>query len=570
MSHPILLQQARNLVQRIAEEIKFEHGFSSVAPSIYDTAWLALIPDKTTKQKRWLFPESFTYLLEHQSPDGGWDPLAQSSRTAKYPDALWLPDCIIHSLAALLALCRHFRLAAYQGVDLPKDALARIFRGKEFLDNKLSVWMPEVTAHFGFELLIPVLLQLLSNEGLLFDFPAKEELLVRYEKASSIDLGFLYNGPCRIPLLSLEAFIGKLDFAKIEHLVSDGGMMGSPASTAAYLIYAPNWSDKCEVFLRHVVKKGQGQGNGAVGGVFPLECFEPTWVLTALLEHGFTAENLSVDNVDSILQAVYKSLSGGVTGATHIWLPDADDTSRTLTALNLQGYHVTPQGLIDKFEVEHCFETFDDRMPNRVSSVSVNGNVLSALLHSPDPGAVTAQIEKVAQFMCSRWKATGKFEDQWNLSEYYGIMHMAQSLIHFLTKQAQGILPAVSALSHVLIHTTVPTCLREALDYLLNNQHKDGSWGELHCNEETAYAVVALANLGSHVAVDRERDGEVDLAIARGKQFLLENWVPGNPSPDRLWTGKVLHAIAYVGEAYILAALKVNRVNLAGIRRGSS
>ncbi|OGM44900.1 hypothetical protein ABOM_006120 [Aspergillus bombycis] len=566
MSYSVLVQRARDLVHKISKEITSEYGLSSMAPSIYDTAWLALVPDKTADQKGWLFPESFTYLLDTQNLDGGWDPLEQSSRAVKYSDSLWLPDCIIHSLAALLALCRHFRLAACQGSGLPEDALARIFRAKRFLDEKLAAWTLEGTTHFGFELLIPVLLQLLAEEGLSFEFPAKEELLIRYEKASSIDLNWLYDGPCQVPLLSLEAFIGKLNFGKIEHLVSDGGIIASPASTAAYLIYAPKWSDKCEAFLRHVVANGQGQGNGAVGGVFPLELFEPSWVLTALLEHGFTAENLGVDQVDSILRVIHRSLNGGVIGATHVFLPDADDTSRALTTLNLQGYQISPKGLLDKFEVDHCFETFDNRMPNRVTSVSVNGNVLSSLLHSPDPSAFTAQIEKVARFICSRWQAAGKLEDHWNMSEYYGIMHIAQSLILLLVKQSQGALPSISVVSYHLIHDTVPSCLREALDYILKNQHADGSWGELHCNEETAYAVVALANLGSHLAVVRENDWKVDLAIARGKQFLLEHWLPGNTKPDRVWTGKILHGLAYVGEAYILAALKVNRVNLAAAR----
>jgi hypothetical protein len=58
--------------------------------------------EKDTDQ--WLFPECFEYLLEHQNVEGGWDPLEQAIRTAKYPVNVWLPDCIIHSLAALLAL----------------------------------------------------------------------------------------------------------------------------------------------------------------------------------------------------------------------------------------------------------------------------------------------------------------------------------------------------------------------------------------------------------------------------------------------------------------------------------
>lgn len=155
-------------------------------------------------------------------------------------------------------------------------------------------------------------------------------------------------------------------------------------------------------------------------------------VLTALLENGFTADNLGQEQVNDMLEIIHGKLQDGVTGASedtpsntahsnlgliscsaHIWFPDADDTSRALTALNLHGYQLNPASMAEKFEVDHCFQTFDARMPNRVESVSVNGNVLNSLLHSPDPSAFTSQIEKVATYMCGRWNPDGKFQDHW-------------------------------------------------------------------------------------------------------------------------------------------------------------
>jgi hypothetical protein len=278
MSSTILVQSARDLIGKVASEMKSEYGMCSMAASIYDTAWLAMIEKKTGKDTQWLFPESFEYILQHQGRDGGWDPLEQATATNKYPDNIWLPDCIIHSLAAFLALCRHFRRAGCKGNDLPDDALSRIFRAKEFLDSKLQRWQLEGTTHFGYELLVPVHLRLLQDEGVTFEFPAKEALMDQYKKSTEIDITWIYSGPCRIPLFCLEAFVKRLDFTKLGHLVSTAGISASPASTAAYLIYSPIWSDQCENYLRHVVSHGQGKGNGAVGGVFPLEIFEPCWV----------------------------------------------------------------------------------------------------------------------------------------------------------------------------------------------------------------------------------------------------------------------------------------------------
>jgi hypothetical protein len=140
-------------------------------------------------------------------------------------------------------------------------------------------------------------------------------------------------------------------------------------------------------------------------------------------------------------------------------------------------------------------------------------------------------------------------------------MHIAQSLVSLLDKWDKGELPS---LPEDIIHSMIPSCLEKAMERILQQQNKDGSWGTIHSREETAYAIVALANLGSHAAICDDF-GRVELAIARGKQFLLENWQPGD-KPDRIWTGKILHGVSYVKDAYVLAALKVNRANLAGKR----
>lgn len=147
------------------------------------------------------------------------------------------------------------------------------------------------------------------------------------------------------------------------------------------------------------------------------------------------------------------------------------------------------------------------------------------------------------------------------MSEYYGLMHMAQSLVPLLTLNDQNCLPSLSA---ELVQDMIPLCCQQLLRHILQNQNTNGSWGELNSIEETAYAVVALANLGSHAVCGIENDQPIDVQVGRGKQFLLENWTPGSENPDRIWTGKVLHGISYVGEAYVLAALESSRSKKCG------
>lgn len=280
MSTSILVQCAKDLVAKVASESKSQYGFSSMVPSIYDTAWLAMVEKKKHQGYEWVFSTSFEYLLREQTDDGGWDPLeGVTRRHNEYPENIWIQDCVVHSLAALLALCRHVRRSSsHYKEPLPDDILFRLFRAKSFLDAKLQKWQPDETIHFTVELIVPVLLHLLSEEGVDFKFPAKNDLLSKYAAASSIDIGWLYQGPCSIPLFSLEGFARQLDWSKLGCLVTSAGITASPASAAAYLIFSPTWSDECEAYLRHIVAHGHGKGNGGVGGVYPLEVFEPCWV----------------------------------------------------------------------------------------------------------------------------------------------------------------------------------------------------------------------------------------------------------------------------------------------------
>lgn len=115
----------------------------------------------------------------------------------------------------------------------------------------------------------------------------------------------------------------------------------------------------------------------------------------------------------SIIQAKFLPQWIDSNPPAHTFFPDADDTARALMVLNNNGYAVSRANLIRKFECDDGFETFDDRMPQRVTSVSVNGNVLSCLLSSSDPSAFTPQIENIAKFMCTKWSKEKTLHDHW-------------------------------------------------------------------------------------------------------------------------------------------------------------
>ncbi|KAL3472131.1 hypothetical protein BJX99DRAFT_266206 [Aspergillus californicus] len=547
-----LTQRATKLVHRIATAVNTDHGFSSMAYSIYDTAWVSMIIKKGEKGPTWLFPECFNFLLKEQRSSGEWSSFSAADLARTPSSNILIPDILIHTLAGLLALCLHSQNRDCINGKVAHDILGRISRAKESVNAKLQEWNVSETQHFGFQLLIPVLLQRLKDEhGISFSFPGEEELLSMYHDALQMDIEWLYTEKCSVPLFSYEGFLGKIDFARIGHQISAEGLGALPASTAAYLLYAPVWSDESEEYLRNVIHNGSGQGTGGVAAIFPLTIFESSWVLTTLLENGFSTHELGKDNVDKIIRFLSKQLdlTGGRVGATTTWVPDADDSGRALTALYLHGYNPSLDGLISNHEVNTYFQTFFGRIPNAVPSISVNSNVLNALLSSPAPPE--QQITKCVKYLCDSWGTDIVApEDHWNTSEYYAILHMAFSLVKFRIAISRGILRTERNVVDM-----VDSTLSKCREYTLKTQNEDGSWGKRHSSEESAYAVLILANLLKLDGTAKE-ERTIRFGIESGKRYLAK-WKGPDPS-DLVWTGKVWLADLFIQEAYVLAALRAN------------
>ena len=254
-------QRARSLCQSLTNGIA-KSNLSTITTSIYDTAWLSMISKVDGLVERWLFPESFDYLLSHQLCSGGWESYATEK------------DGILNSLAALLALMKH-RDRANPSVNL-EDAIQRAFG---FLERSLVTLQVDGGLPVGFEILMPALLAMLEKDGVQFSFPAKESLLaINKTKTMNFTPDLLYSTRETTLLHSLEAFIGKINFDRIRHRKVFGSMMASPASTAAYLMNLSSWDEESELYLRRVILEGSGKGNGAVPSAFPTLIFEVSWV----------------------------------------------------------------------------------------------------------------------------------------------------------------------------------------------------------------------------------------------------------------------------------------------------
>ena len=145
--------QACDLLEYLAD--KSDDAISWLRkPTINDTTWIAMLckptDDGSTSSA---FPESFQILLDCQQAHGGW-----STCESKV-------DEILSTLAATVALKRHWSGLQPTQVDIAASLDARLSGAVAFLHRTMSDWEPEVGAHVGMELLVPTLLSMLEHEN---------------------------------------------------------------------------------------------------------------------------------------------------------------------------------------------------------------------------------------------------------------------------------------------------------------------------------------------------------------------------------------------------------------------
>jgi hypothetical protein len=255
---------AQHLVGALANESFRGCGTGSMSSSIYDTAWVSMVSRTVGSKRYWVFPNALQYVLDTQSSDGGWK--SYSSQV----------DGILNTMAALLAILSHRSLG---NSNLPNDIEARISKAQTSLEGILQAWDVQACDQVGFEILIPALMEMLSEHGMIFDFPGKDVLMdLNKQKLEKFQPQIFYADIQTTALHSIEAFAGKIDFNKISHQLKNGSIMASPSSTASYLINSKEWNNEAESYLRNVITDGAGKGDGSVPCAFPTSFFEFTWV----------------------------------------------------------------------------------------------------------------------------------------------------------------------------------------------------------------------------------------------------------------------------------------------------
>ncbi|KAF9894881.1 hypothetical protein FE257_004502 [Aspergillus nanangensis] len=532
-------QEAIALLEYLAQDHHPEHGFGAVSSSVYDTAWVSMIEKAGADgEKFWLFKECYDFLLNAQCEDGGWAANAV------------LFDRTAHTLAGLLAVKKH--LDREEDPQNCQNWRERISKAIEFLNQALphlpAAAVTELT--IGAELWLPKMLELLEKEDIHLDSASVLLWILpcRDKKLSRFPIETLYQPVVTSVSHSLEALIGYADLNRVSQLKSCGSMMGSPSSTAAYLIHSSTWDDDAEAYLHRAIHSSSACRDGGVPSTYPTTVFERAWIPVNFLMSGvsFDKETQSLlQNIGVKLQTVLE-VQNGITGFAPGMCMDADDTAKTLTLLNLLGLPASPDALIDRFEACDYFLTFGlERNP----SVSTNAHVLIALLHTQNPNRYIPQIEKCVQHLCRVWGASDCFvEDKWNISPYYPVMLICDGLLKYLRQWENEALTTT-------LNPQVPLVLHQALTRILLNQNPDGSWGPRSSLEETSYAVLTVKRLLSLPFSPQLRDTSVQ-AVLNTESYLREQYSLGYvPTRERLWVDKTLYSIETVSKSYIISAL---------------
>lgn len=518
---PLISQQTQQLIDDMIADLDIRWGGGAMSAVPYDTAWVAMVrshldPDSLA------FPESFAWLVQHQSPNGSWGAIE--------------PHTIVPTMAGLLAFLkapRHFQTP---------ELLAAAQRAEHYLRLALSRWSVSEHESVGFEVVAPRLLEELAEFGIHFAFPQVDALMTLYrEKFRIAAPQLIYTGESNV-IHSLEAFGPQLDFTAIKPLQAPNGSYGcSPAATAAVLIYAPEWDQAAADWLSHLSAKAFGGQVGAMPNAYPIDAFECSWVLYNLLWSGMRrGVELPEADMDLLCNWLQASIRHDGASITRLFgMPtDSDDTGMLIAALNHAGRATTLDTLFP-FERESHFACF---ARERGTSISAHSHVLAAFLSLPSKQRVCYQpaIDKVLAYLDNVRDGAGFWSDKWHHSPYYTTACVLIALQHESDPK--------------IVRRWVP-----AVEWLLQQQSLDnGGWGSQGCSnlEESAYALQVLLSLPE--LVQGLYADQLGGAIARGISFILREIEGADYRTYHftpLWRGKELYSPPRVIWSAVLAVL---------------
>jgi halimadienyl-diphosphate synthase len=485
-------------IRQLFCDVLNETGSSKITRSPYDTAWIARLGDLDKS----LSDDALAWLCENQLSDGSWGA----------PAPLYYHDRVICTLAAMTALTRRGRRAQ------DRRQIAHGLESLETLNRGASRGLvaDPAGATIGFEMIMPTLLA--EAEKLQIITRQEDGILRQLSRQRQAKLATLpgrminrYVSVAFSAEMAGEEGLSLLDVDRIQE--ANGSVAYSPSATAYFATFV-RADPSALKFLRSIAV------NGAVPYTAPIDVFEYAWILW----------NLSLtDSVDETSLALCQPhlnalmrlwLPGkGIAAVGGLTLTDGDTTAMTFDVLNRFGRTVDWDGVKNYEQDDHFFCFGYEANP----SISTNVHALGALRRAGFD-VNHPSVQKVLRFLKKVQTSNSYWFDKWHSSPYYTTSHAIIESAGFANDMAVS-----------------------AVDWILNTQNEDGSWGfYMPTAEETAYCLQALAiwrRNGGHILAD---------VIKRGSAWLMDHI--DDPYP-MLWIGKSLYCPELVVESSILSAL---------------
>jgi halimadienyl-diphosphate synthase len=474
------------------QQLLTEIGIGRISPSAYDTAWVARLQPQMPE----LAGAALQWLRENQLPDGSWG----ASEFFNYHDRM------VCTLSATIAL---------QQADDPKD-VNRLKTALGFLEkNGHKINLSPIGATVGYEMIVPTLLQEITDcHGIMSANKGNgaTKAAARQKKLENIPSRMI----TRHTTIAHSAEMVGTDNQHVinwEHLLEDNGSVGfSPAATAYFVNHYPE-NDRAKSHLESVFL------DASVPNVSCVDLFETIWTLwnfqQAYPDLGLLRIKEHLDFIESSwVTGLGTSFASGYTPK------DGDDSSLAYEVL-VRGGRTPDLGAILHYEeadVFRCFQNESD--PSISTNIHVIGALRQAGYKSTDPS-----VQKVTRYLQGEQHPEGWWLDKWHASPYYPSSHY--------------VITATGYCEDAMV--------QRAVDWMINTQNKDGSWGYIiPTAEETAYSLMALAHYKrAGYPVDKK-------ILQRGKIWLADH---SNETSTPLWIGKCLYSPARVVASTILSAL---------------
>lgn len=475
-------------------------GPGTMSHSAYDTAWVARLGELDGD----LSLRALEWLCENQLPDGSWG----------VSEPFYYHDRVISTLAAMIALTYRGRRARDRHqIDRGLLALEKITEGAT-----QGLHLDPNGATVGFEMIVPTLVTEAEELGIIKR--QADRILGRISALRKAKLALLSGKKVnRHITASFSAEMAGRDnrtLLDIDNLQERNGSVGhSPSATAYYLLFIKPDSASALEYLKKFTSP-----DGGIQNLVPFDVFEAAWTLWnfSLVENLGAIVRAHLDPPLQFLKTNWKA-GHGIGLSAGYSIPDGDDTSIVFEILSRFDKRPDLDAVLSFEEVDH-FRTYHYEMD---SSNSVNIHALGAL-RKAGLGRDAKPVRKILRYLEKTKYTDSYWFDKWNLSPYYTTAHA---------------IVACAGFADELVESSV--------DWLVETQNKDGSWGrQFPTAEETAYCVQALLTW-------KKNGGKVSKAgIKKAVEWLKDHF---NPPYPPLWIGKGLYTPENVVRASILSAI---------------